>query len=80
MAVYFNQDLRIASICGVFLIILIRYLHLHKCLCVSPDSKSTMYQLNEPAFAVALRSNIAPKQVSVVFVGGLLMICQVLEE
>ena len=32
-----SQDLRIASICGVFLIILIRYLHLHKCLCVSPD-------------------------------------------
>ena len=32
------QDLRIASICGVFLIILIRYLHLHKCLCVSPVS------------------------------------------
>ena len=37
----FDQDLRIASICGVFLIILIRYLHLHKCLCVSPDQKNS---------------------------------------
>ena len=31
------QDLRIASICGVFLIILIRYLHYNYCLCLSPD-------------------------------------------
>jgi hypothetical protein len=39
-----------------------------------------MYQLNATAFAVALRSNIAPKQVSLVFVGCLLIIYQVLEE
>ena len=34
--ILFFQDLRIASICSVFLIILIRYLHFSKCLCVSP--------------------------------------------
>ena len=39
----FDQDLRIASICSVFLIILIRYLHLHKCLCVSSVDVIVIY-------------------------------------